>query len=84
MPNARYQAIADRYRTFYAGKLPGYNPDVRVFTTADEITDARGVKAWADALPVNAAGQWGVGAPAYCRVRVPPTGQKRPAGRSSS
>jgi hypothetical protein len=77
IPSPRFQAVADRFRAFFAAKLPGYNPDVRVFTTADEISTGRGGTAWADALPVNAAGQWGVGAPSYCRVRVPPTGQKQ-------
>lgn len=76
-PSPRFQAIADRYVAFYAGKLPGYNPVVRVFTSNEEITDAGGSKAWADALPLNAADQWGAGAPAYCRVRVPPLGQGR-------
>ncbi len=76
VPSARYQAIADRYRAIYNGKLPSVQPEVRVFTTADEITDARtGARAWADALPLNAAGKWGVGAMNYCRVRVPPMGQ---------
>lgn len=79
-PSPRFQAIADRYVAFYAGKLPGYSPVVRVFTADEEITDARGTKAWADALPLNAADQWGVGAPAYCRVRVPPLGQARAGG----
>jgi hypothetical protein len=75
-PSPRFQAVADRYAAIYAGRLPGTPPvAIRVFTTTEEITTKDGGKVWADALPVNAAGQWGVGDAAYCRVRIPPFGQ---------
>jgi hypothetical protein len=74
-PSAQYQALADVYVNVYRGKFPGVTTPVRVFTASEEITPGNGFKVWADALPVNAAGQWGTGSPSYCRVRVPPMGQ---------
>jgi von Willebrand factor type D domain len=77
-PNPGYQVVANKYVAIYAGALPGTPPvDARVFTTTVELPDAKGTKAYADALPVNAAGKWGEGAPAYCRVRIPPFGQAK-------
>jgi hypothetical protein len=49
---------------------------IKAFRASEEITTRAGRKVPADALALNDAGAWGVGTPAYCRVRVPPTGQK--------
>jgi hypothetical protein len=62
-PDAGYQAIADKYNAIYRAKLPS-SPAVtiRVFKAAEDITTPSGARAFADALPVNASGAWGVGA----------------------
>jgi hypothetical protein len=79
-PDPRYQAIADKYNAIYRTKLTGAAPvSIRVFSASQDITASGGAKAFADALPVNASGGWGVGSPAYCRVRVPPSGQRQSA-----
>jgi len=75
-PDPAFQAKADGYASFYRSKIPGVPAlTIRAFKASEDITTGSGGKAWADALPVNAAGEWGSGAPAYCRVRVPPYGQ---------
>ena len=75
-PDAHYQALAQKYVAIYRARLPGTPPvTVKAFKASQEITDAKGVGAYADALPVNANGEWGAGPPAYCRIRVPPAGQ---------
>ncbi|HEX8101862.1 MAG TPA: VWD domain-containing protein [Solirubrobacteraceae bacterium] len=79
-PNAGYQAIADKFVALHASKLPGVTPpQVKVFTASEDITSQYG-DTLADALPVNAAGEWGVGPVSYCRVRVPPKGQATAGG----
>ncbi len=78
-PSPAYQALADKYNAIYRTKLPGAPPvPIRVFTASQDITvviKGKKTKAGADATSLNASGQWGVGAPAYCRVRVTPAGQ---------
>lgn len=75
-PDPGFQAKADGYASFYRSKIPGLPPlTIQAFKASEDITSGFGTKAWADALPVNAAGEWGSGTPAYCRVRVPPYGQ---------
>jgi von Willebrand factor type D domain len=74
-PSPKYQALANKYNALYRAKLPSAAPvTVKAFSASEDITTPKGAKALADALTVNAAGEWGVGAPAYCRVRVPPFG----------
>ncbi len=80
-PDPTYQALVDKYIAFYRARIPGVPPlPVRVYKASEEITDAAGTKAWADAQPKNAAGEWGAGTPAYCEVRVPPAGQSQAGG----
>jgi hypothetical protein len=76
-PNPQLQAVVDRYNALYRGKLPGAPPvTIKVFSASEKIPYPKpGYDTLADALPLNAGGQWGVGAPAYCRVRVPPAGR---------
>jgi hypothetical protein len=76
-PDAGYQAIADKYAAYYAKRIATTGTIViKVFKASEEITNADGGKVPADAGPVNDKGEWGKGTPAFCRVRVPPTGQK--------
>jgi hypothetical protein len=76
-PDAGYQAIADKYAAYYTQRIPTTGAMViQIFKSTEEITNADGAKVPADALPVNDKGEWGVGTPASCRVRVSPTGQK--------
>ena len=75
-PDARYQALTDKYNAIYRAKLPGAPPvTIKAYKASEAIPTKPGFVTFADALPLNASGQWGVGAPAYCRVRVPPAGQ---------
>ena len=77
-PDAGYQAIVDKYRAYFLKRLPTTGViAIKAFKASEDITISSGGKAAADALPVNAAGEWGVGTPAYCRVRVPPVGQSQ-------
>ncbi len=79
-PSPKYQALANKYNALYRAKLPSAAPvTVKAFSASEDITTPKGAKAYADALTVNAAGEWGVGAPAYCRVRVPPFGASQSA-----
>lgn len=76
-PNPQLQAVVDRYNAIYRGKLPGAPPvTIKVFSASEKIPYPKpGYDTLADALPLNASGEWGVGAPSYCRVRVPPAGR---------
>ena len=77
-PSPQYQAIIEKWANVYRAKLPGVEPaPIRVFTASQEIVGTDGGTAYADALPVGANGEWGTGPIAYCRVRVPPLGQKQ-------
>ncbi len=71
VPDPAYQAIAQQWVRVFAAKLPGVQvPTVRVFRASEIPTGS------ADALPVDANGDWAPGNPvAYCRVRVAPSGQ---------
>jgi hypothetical protein len=76
-PDPADQALAEHWKQVYAGKLPSAPAvTIRVFKASEEIVDQKGVKAFADALPIDANGNAAIGRPmAYCRVRVPPAGQ---------
>ena len=71
VPDPQYQAIAQKYIRIYAAKLPGVQPaPIHVFRASNIPTG------FADALPVDANGNWAPGQPvASCRVRVAPSGQ---------
>jgi hypothetical protein len=71
-PDPALQAIADKLAAYYAKQLGTAVPKIKVFRTSEEITSG-GQPAGADALPQNANGEWGVGVPVSCRVRVPPS-----------
>jgi hypothetical protein len=77
-PAPDLQPSADAFAGFYAQRLPVPAPQIRVFRTDTPIkvdSDGDGtadLEVAADALPVDAAGQWGSGPVAYCRVRIPP------------
>ena len=75
VPDAAYQAIAQKWVRVFAAKLPGVGtPTIRVFRTSENIDG------FADALPVDANGNLAPGKPvAYCRVRVAPSGQNSTA-----
>lgn len=79
-PDPRDQALAAKYDAIYHARIPGVPVvTIKVFSTSEEITTDKGAKALADAQPVNAAGDWGVGSPSYCLIRVTPTGRAKSA-----
>lgn len=70
-PSPTFQALVDPIAAIYSAKLGRQLPfPVKVFTTP-----ASGGAAWADAYPVDAAGEYSPERPAYCRVRIYPLGQ---------
>jgi hypothetical protein len=76
-PDAGYQAVANTFNAYYHARLPAAGTvAIKVFKASEEITDEKTNElVAADALALNASGEWGAGQPAYCQVRVPPTGQ---------
>jgi hypothetical protein len=79
-PSAHYTALANKYNAIYHARLPGTpSVTIKAFTASEDITTDKGVKAAADSQPVNKNGEWGVGKPEYCRVRVTPAGQAQGA-----
>lgn len=76
-PYPEGQALADKYVEIYERLIPGSRSVVRVFKADEEIIAATtGGATIADALMIREGGAWGVGAVQYCRVRVPPAGQR--------
>ncbi|HYF28109.1 MAG TPA: hypothetical protein VD931_20360, partial [Baekduia sp.] len=77
-PDPQAQALADKYVDLYERLMPGSRAVVRVFRANQEIVAATtGGFAFADALMIREGGVWGVGAVQFCRVRIPPFGQRQ-------
>ena len=75
-PDPGSQATAEKYNAIYRTKMPFAPPvTIRAFRGSGPLPK----NALADALPISAIGAWGIGTPAYCRVRVAPSTFGKPA-----
>ena len=76
-PDPALQASADAFAAFFTQRMGVPAPVIEVFTTG-ELTNKKGTQLYADALPVDANGNWGQPM-VSCRIRFSPLGQKQSA-----
>ncbi len=77
-PDPALQASADAFAAFFTQKMGVPAPVIEVFTTAGPLTNKKGVELYAEALGVDANGNWGTPV-VSCQVRFSPLGQKQSA-----
>jgi hypothetical protein len=75
-PDPGLQTFVDKFAADYASRLPGVKAPTIIATLTDTDRVVKGMQVYADALPLNASGEWNVGKPEFCRIRLMPFGTK--------